>query len=172
MYEQPKLLCFRWFWNGFPLNFDPLARTRLPAGRNGSASWGFTCDACYRAELGVGWLWGIGSCVLPSQAHRYLRMAVTLPGNENYHVSPDACLLCFDWLGVSVLCGNVCPARTGPLEGPNFPLEDRDLPYLASCLVKIAIVRQKCAKLCKSQGSQPKLGPFSGRMRAGQTFPP
>ena len=69
---------------------------------------------------------------------------------------------------VSVPCGIVSPARTGPLEGPNFPLEDRDLSYLASCPVEIAIVRRKCATLGKSQGSQPKLGPFS----AGQTLPP
>ena len=67
--------------------------------------------------------------------------------------------------------GNVCPARTGPREGQPFPLEDRDLLCLASSQVKIATVRQKCAKLGKSQGSQPKFSPFSGRMRAGQTFP-
>ena len=65
------------------------------------------------------------------------------------------------------LRGNVCPARTGLPDGPNFPTEDRDLPRLASCLLKIAIVRQNCAKLGKSQGSQPKFSPFSSRMRAG-----
>ena len=37
------------------------------------------------------------------------------------------------------LGGNVCPARTGPLEGPNFPPEDRDLPCPASWGVEIAI---------------------------------
>ena len=72
----------------------------------------------------------------------------------------------------AIVCGNVCPARTGSLEGPKFPSEDRDLPYLASFQVKIVIVRQNCAKLGKSQGSQPKFSPFSGRMRAGQTVRP
>ena len=63
--------------------------------------------------------------------------------------------------------GNVCPARTGPPEGPNFSSEDRDLRHLAISLVTIAIVRQNC----KSQGSEPESSPFSSRMRAGQTFP-
>ena len=62
----------------------------------------------------------------------------------------------------------VCPAHTGPLEGPT---EDRDLPCSASCVVKTAIVRHHCAKLGKSQGSQPEFSPFSSRMRSGQTFP-
>ena len=31
--------------------------------------------------------------------------------------------------------------------------------------------RQNCAELGKSQGAQPKISPFSGRMRAGQTSP-
>ena len=69
------------------------------------------------------------------------------------------CRSCATW-GTLVdvgLCGNVCPARTGPLEGPNFPSEKRDLPYWANCLVKIVIVRQNCAKLDKSQGSEPNL---------------
>ena len=55
------------------------------------------------------------------------------------------------------LCGNVCPARTGSLEGPDFPSEGRYLPYLASFQVKIAIVRQNCAKLCKLRGSPPQI---------------
>ena len=67
--------------------------------------------------------------------------------------------------------GNVCPAWTGPLQGPNSPSEDGNLPYQASCRVRIAIVGQNGAKLGKSQGSQPESGPCSGRMRAGQTFP-
>ena len=71
-----------------------------------------------------------------------------------------------------VQVGNVCPARMGPLEGSNFPLEESELPCLASCPVKIAIVRQNYAKPRKSQGSQPEFSPFSSRMRAGQTFPP
>ena len=68
-------------------------------------------------------------------------------------------------------CGNICPARTGPLEGPTFPSEDRDVPYLARCPVRIAPARPNCAKLGKSQGSQPEFSPSSSRMRAGQTFP-
>ena len=59
-------------------------------------------------------------------------------------------------------CGNVCPARTGPLKGPKCSLAYLaylDLPYLANCLVKIAIVRQNCAKLGKSQGWQPNFSP-------------
>ena len=64
-----------------------------------------------------------------------------------------------------------CPARTGPLEGPIFPSEDRDFPYLASSQVKLTTVRQTCAKLGKSQGPQPTLSPFSSRMRAGQMLP-
>ena len=68
--------------------------------------------------------------------------------------------------------GNACPARTGPLEGPNFPSENRDLPYSAGFQVKIAIVRQSCAKLgqSQSQGSYPNSSPLSSRRRAGQTF--
>ena len=62
--------------------------------------------------------------------------------------------------------------RAGVLWRGRIPSEDWDLPYLASFRVKIAIGRQNCAKLCKSQGSHPKFGPFSSRMRAGQTFPP
>ena len=69
------------------------------------------------------------------------------------------------------LCGTVCPACTGPLQGPNFPSEDRDLPYLASHPVRIAIVGQKCTKLGKSEGLQPEFSPFSSRTRAGQTLP-
>ena len=49
------------------------------------------------------------------------------------------------------------PARTGSLEGPDFPSEGRYLPYLASFQVKIAIVRQNCAKLCKLRGSPPQI---------------
>ena len=80
-------------------------------------------------------------------------------------------------LGVRHVGGSVCPLRAGPLEGPNFPSEDRDLPYSAIRLVKTAITRPNCAKLGKSQGSQPKLRPFSshmrtGRARAGRTPPP
>ena len=67
---------------------------------------------------------------------------------------------------------NVCPARTGPLEGPDSPSQDRDLPYLASFQVILAIVRQNCAKLGKPRGLQAKISPFSSHMRAGQTFPP
>ena len=69
--------------------------------------------------------------------------------------------------GCSPLRAFVCPARRGPLEGPNFPSEYRDLPYLAGIEVKIAIVKQNCAKLGKSQSLQPKIGPFSSRVRAG-----
>ena len=65
-------------------------------------------------------------------------------------------------------CGNVCPARTGLLEGPTFPSEDRDLPYLAGSQVRIAILRQNRAKSSKSQGSKLNFSPFSGRMRAGR----
>ena len=61
--------------------------------------------------------------------------------------------------------GTSAPARMGSLEGPNFPSEDRELPYLASFQVKMG---QNCAKLGKSQGSQPKLSPFSSCMRAGR----
>ena len=43
------------------------------------------------------------------------------------------------------------------IEGPNFPSEDRYLLPLGSFQVKIAIVRQNCAEIGKSQGSQPKL---------------
>ena len=68
----------------------------------------------------------------------------------------------------TILSGSVCPARTGPLEGPNFSSEDGDLPCLASSLVKIAIVTQNCAKLGKYRGSEPEFSPFSSRMRAGQ----
>ena len=64
------------------------------------------------------------------------------------------------------------PARTGPLEGSTFPSEDRRLPCLAGCRVRIAIVGPNCARLGTSQGSQPEFSPFSGRMRAGQMFPP
>ena len=67
--------------------------------------------------------------------------------------------------------GTSAPARTGPLEGPNFPSEDRDLPYWAGFQVKFAIGGRNCAKLGKSQGPQPKISPFGGRVRAGQTFP-
>ena len=42
--------------------------------------------------------------------------------------------------------------RTGPLEGPDFPLEDRAMPNVASCLVKIAIARQNCAELGSAHG--------------------
>ena len=43
--------------------------------------------------------------------------------------------------GVSTLCGNVRPARTGPPEGPTFPSEDRD--RLALC-VKFAGQTREC----------------------------
>ena len=69
---------------------------------------------------------------------------------------------------IESISGNGCPE---PLKGPTFPLEDRDLPYLASRVVKIVIVRQNCSKLGKYQGSQPKFSPSSSRMRAGQTLP-
>ena len=59
----------------------------------------------------------------------------------------------------------------GSPEGPHFPSEDRDLPYWASCVVRLAIPRQNWAKLGKSQGSQSEFSPFSSRMRAGQNFP-
>ena len=68
--------------------------------------------------------------------------------------------------------GNVCPARTGPPDGPNFPSKDRFLPYLASCVVRIATVRQNWAKLGKSQGARPEFSPFRSPMRAGRTLPP
>ena len=38
-----------------------------------------------------------------------------------------------------------CPPDAGPLEGSSFPSEDRDLPYLASWVVRIAIPRHNCA---------------------------
>ena len=53
-------------------------------------------------------------------------------------------------IGSPMPCVHVTP------KGPKFPSEDRYLPYLASFWVKIAIVRQKCAHLGTSQGSQPK----------------
>ena len=49
------------------------------------------------------------------------------------------------------------PGR-GP-EGPNFPFEERNLPYLPSFVVKIAILRQRCAKLGKYQGQDLKFSP-------------
>ena len=58
-----------------------------------------------------------------------------------------------DYAGLWCQSVNVCPARTGPLEGPKLSSEDRDLPYLASFQVKIAIVRQNCTKLGKCQGT-------------------
>ena len=42
--------------------------------------------------------------------------------------------------GRSISCGTVCPARTGPLEGPNFPSEDRDWPCSAGFQAEIVIV--------------------------------
>ena len=68
--------------------------------------------------------------------------------------------------------GNVCPARTGLAEAPTVPSEDRDVPYSASGQVRIAIRKQTCAKLGKSQGPQPEIGSFSSRLRTGQTSPP
>ena len=35
-----------------------------------------------------------------------------------------------------IMGGNACPARAGPLAGPNFPSEDRDLPYCANFPVR------------------------------------
>ena len=69
------------------------------------------------------------------------------------------------------MVGLPCPACTGPLEGPNSPLEDRDSPYSASFQVKIATVSQNCATLGKSEDSEPEFSPFSSRTRAGRTFP-
>ena len=43
------------------------------------------------------------------------------------------------WWRVAVCVGTSALPCTGPLEGPNFPSEDRDLPYLAGFQVKIAI---------------------------------
>ena len=68
--------------------------------------------------------------------------------------------------------GNVRPARTGPLEGPNSPSEDRDLPYLRQVSrSESRIVRQNRPKVGKPQGPRPRRSPFSSRMRAGQTSP-
>ena len=70
------------------------------------------------------------------------------------------------------LRAGVCPARTGHAEGPNFPTEDRGLPYWAGCPVKIAICGADLRRTrSKSQGAHAKFSPFGGRMRAGQTFP-
>ena len=66
-----------------------------------------------------------------------------------------------------------CALRIRDLwRGQVFPSEDSDLPCLASSQVELAIVRQRCAKVGKSQGSQPKVSPSGSHMRAGQTFPP
>ena len=58
---------------------------------------------------------------------------------------------------------------------PNCPPKDRDLPYRASFLVKIASLRRTCAKLGNVAGLTAEIHPFSGRVRAGaragQTFP-
>ena len=63
------------------------------------------------------------------------------------------------------------PCAHGTSGGAKYPPKNRYLPYLARFQVKTAIGRQNCAKLGKSQGSQPEFSPFSSRMRAGQTFP-
>ena len=68
--------------------------------------------------------------------------------------------------------GSVCPARTGPLEGPHFCSDDRNLPCLARFQVGIAIAGQNCATLGESQGSEPEFSPLGSRLRAGETFPP
>ena len=48
--------------------------------------------------------------------------------------------------------GNVCPARTGPLQGPNCLSENRGLPYLAGFLVKIAISETELRQIRQVSG--------------------
>ena len=72
------------------------------------------------------------------------------------------------------LCGNVCPARTGPPEGPSSPSEDRDLPRLARLCVKIAICETQLRQLRQVSGGasdavrarRADAVPIVGRVRA------
>uniref|UniRef100_A0A7S1J3M8 Uncharacterized protein n=1 Tax=Eutreptiella gymnastica TaxID=73025 RepID=A0A7S1J3M8_9EUGL len=66
--------------------------------------------------------------------------------------------------------GNVGPARSGPVKGSNLPLEARQLPRLATIVVKVPSPDKDGAQTGKSWCAQPTFSPCSNRMRAGQTF--
>ena len=56
--------------------------------------------------------------------------------------------------------GKVCPARTGPLVGPNFPSEDGDVPKLAGFQVRIANRETTLRQLRQDSGPTTQIQPL------------
>ena len=69
-------------------------------------------------------------------------------------------------------CGNACPVRTGPLEGPKLPLGRRGPALFGKLSGQIRDCGTETAPdQASPRAHNPKISPFSSRTRAGQTFP-
>ena len=71
-------------------------------------------------------------------------------GNRSDGGHSCACVAVAGPLSDRVPCARL--ARTGPPEGPGFPLEDRDVPYSTSFHVKIAICETKLRQIRQVSG--------------------
>ena len=71
-------------------------------------------------------------------------------GNRSDGGHSCACVAVAGPLSDRVPCARL--ARTGPPEGPGFPLEDRDVPYSTSFHVKIAICATKLRQIRQVSG--------------------